>query len=121
LSSPKRSSLGSLSDEFSGQIRNVDWYTNRLYDFRDLLDNKQIVFPCCSLILESNRHPDLLDESVSLKDVHGVPIFKPGREPDEKLYRNTDRSPNNEALNRLRCAFAESLAEMARKAGFSRA
>jgi hypothetical protein len=242
---PEEIPLDSLSDEFSGQVRNVDWYTNWLYDFRDLLDNKQIVFPYCSLILEGNRHPDLLDESVPLKDVHGVPVFKPGREPDEKLrkfmsgkyllpfhraiseeidrgmlflldghstvsargmsdnqvdlmnfqvtefegkpryfcpdmvldiyaealqkrlpdvkvtaneseyyttyghicaahsvnslkregnrvpallqetneklYRNADRSPNIEALNRLRRAFAESLAEMGRKAGFLRA
>lgn len=77
--------LDSLSDDFPGLIRNVDWYTNWLYDFRDLLDNKQIVFPYCSLILEGNRHPDILDDSVPLKDVHGIPVYRPGREPEEKL------------------------------------
>ncbi len=79
--------LDSLSDDFPGLIRNVDWYTNWLYDFRDLLDNKQIVFPYCSLILEGNRHPDILDDSVPLKDVHGMSIYRPGREPAEKLRK----------------------------------
>lgn len=79
--------LDSLSDDFPGLIRNVDWYTNWLYDFRDLLDNKQIVFPYCSLILESNRHLDILDDSVPLKDVHGISIYRPGREPDETLRK----------------------------------
>ncbi len=82
---PEEIQLDSLSDDFPGLIRNVDWYTNWLYDFRDLLDNKQIVFPYCSLVLESNRHPDVLDDSVPFKDVHGIPIYRPGREPGEKL------------------------------------
>jgi hypothetical protein len=84
---PEEIPLDSLSDGFQGLIRNVDWYTNWLYDFRDVLDNKQTVFPYCSLILESNRHPDILDDSVPLKDVHGIPIYQPGREPAAKLRK----------------------------------
>jgi hypothetical protein len=77
--------LDSLSDKFAAQARNVDWYTNWLYDFRDLLDNRHIVFPYCSLILEANRHPSILDDSVPLKDVYGESVYKNGREPSNKL------------------------------------
>ncbi|MGB7296905.1 MAG: N-formylglutamate amidohydrolase [Candidatus Aminicenantales bacterium] len=77
--------LDSLSDDFAGLVRNVDWYTNWLYDFRDLIGNRQIVFPYCSLILEGNRHPDILEDSVPLKDVRGIPVYRPGREPEERL------------------------------------
>lgn len=84
---PREIPLDSLSEDFPALIRNVDWNTNWLYDFRDFLDNKQIVFPYCSLILEGNRHPDVLDDSVPLKDVRGIPVYRPGREPEEKLRR----------------------------------
>ncbi len=84
---PEDIPLDSLSDDFPGMIRSVDWYTNWLYDFRDLLDNKQIVFPYCSLILESNRHPDVLEDCVPLKDVRGTPVYRPGREPGEELRK----------------------------------
>jgi N-formylglutamate amidohydrolase len=84
---PDEIPLDSLSDDFPVLIRNVDWHTHWLYDFRDLLDNTQIVFPYCSLILESNRHPDVLDDSVPLKDVWGVSIYRPGREPEERLRK----------------------------------
>ncbi|MBN2409977.1 MAG: N-formylglutamate amidohydrolase [Candidatus Aminicenantes bacterium] len=85
---PMEIPLDSLSDDFPALIRNVDWNTNWLYDFRDFLGNGQTVFPYCSLILEANRHPDILDESVPLKDVRGIPVYKPGREPGEKLRKS---------------------------------
>jgi len=81
---PNEIPLESLSQRFPELVRNVDWYTNWLYDFRDLLDNKHIVFPYCSLIVEGNRHPDILDDSVPLKDVHGQPIYKEGLQPSEE-------------------------------------
>jgi hypothetical protein len=84
---PEEIPLDSLSDDFPALIRNVDWNTNWLYDFRDFLGNRQIVFPYCSLILEGNRHPDILDDSVPLKDVRGIPVYRPGREPAEELRR----------------------------------
>ncbi|MBN1830104.1 MAG: N-formylglutamate amidohydrolase [Deltaproteobacteria bacterium] len=76
--------LDSLSEKFPVLARNVDWYTNWLYDFRDVLDNQQIVFPYCSLILEGNRHPAILEDSVPLRDVHGEPVYKNGREPSDE-------------------------------------
>jgi len=79
--------LESLSDRFPALVQNVDWYTNWLYDFRDLLQNQHLVFPYCSLILEANRHPDILDDSVPLKDVRGESVYKPQREPDSELRK----------------------------------
>lgn len=80
--------LGSLSREFPRLMRNVDWYTNWLYDFRDILGNSHLAFPYCSLILEANRDPDRLDECVPLRDPLGEPIYRPGREPDQALRRH---------------------------------
>jgi len=84
---PAEIPLDSLSEDFPRMVRNVDWYTDWLYDFRDLLDNRQIVFPCCSLILEANRHPDRVDDCVPLHDVLGQPVYKSGREPEPALRR----------------------------------
>ncbi|MFW3145313.1 MAG: cysteine peptidase family C39 domain-containing protein [Thermoplasmatota archaeon] len=77
----------SLSDDIKKLSRNIDWYTNWLYDFRDILDNRHIVFPYCSLILEANRHPDRIDESVPLKDVFGEDIYRSGKEPSPELRK----------------------------------
>jgi len=79
--------LESLSERFPAQIQNVDWYTNWLYDFRDLLNNRHVVFPYCSLIVEANRHPDILEDSVPLKDVRGESVYKARREPDHELRK----------------------------------
>jgi len=79
--------LESLSERFPSLVQNVDWYTNWLYDFRDLLQNQHLVFPYCSLILEANRHPDILDDSVPFKDVRGESVYKPQREPDGELRK----------------------------------
>ncbi|MDD5095772.1 MAG: N-formylglutamate amidohydrolase [Dehalococcoidia bacterium] len=77
----------SLSSEFPRLMRNVDWYTDWLYDFRDVLANSQLAFPYCSLILEANRHPEELDASVPLKDALGDPIYSVGSEPDQTLRK----------------------------------
>lgn len=82
---PDEIPLESLSEQFPSLLQNVDWFTHWLYDFRDILDNRQVVFPYCSLILEANRRPDLLDDSVPLKDVYGRPIYRPGCDPDPSL------------------------------------
>lgn len=79
--------LESLSERFPELVQNVDWYTNWLYDFRDLLENRHIVFPYCSLIVEANRHPDILEDSVPLKDVRGESVYKTQRKPDDELRK----------------------------------
>jgi len=82
---PNEIPLSSLSEDFSALVQNIDWHTDRLYDFRDILGNRQVDFPYCSLILESNRRPDLIDDSVPLKDVFGRPVYSRGREPGRKM------------------------------------
>lgn len=88
---PAEIPLESLSERFPEMVRNVDWYTNWLYDFRDFLDNRQIVFPYCSLILEANRHPGILDDSVPLKDIRAEGVYKTQMEPDEELRKTLSR------------------------------
>lgn len=78
----------SLSEEFPALLVNVDWHTDRLYDFTDLLENQQLVFPYCSLLLEANRDPELLDESIPLRDVNGKAVYRPGCEPSLDLRRH---------------------------------
>lgn len=77
--------MANLSERFPVLVQNVDWYTNWLYDFQDLLENRHIVFPYCSLILEANRHPDILDDSVPLKDVRGESVYKTRMAPNKEL------------------------------------
>jgi hypothetical protein len=88
---PQEIQVDALSPEFPRLMKNVDWYTNWLYDFQDILGNSQIVFPYCSLILEANRDPDNLDQSVPLKDTLGEALYKPSREPSVNLRRGLAR------------------------------
>ncbi|MDD5720256.1 MAG: N-formylglutamate amidohydrolase [Candidatus Krumholzibacteria bacterium] len=82
---PAEIPLDALADDFAELARNIDWYTNWLYDFRDMLGNRHVVFPYCSIVLEANRHPDILDDCVPLRDVHGQPVYRPGREPSRAV------------------------------------
>ncbi|HRS84010.1 MAG TPA: N-formylglutamate amidohydrolase, partial [Smithellaceae bacterium] len=59
---PPEVSLEDLTEEFTALLKNVDWYTQWLYDFRDILGNRQLVFPYCSILLDVNRDPADLDE-----------------------------------------------------------
>ncbi|HKI74092.1 MAG TPA: C39 family peptidase [Pseudomonadales bacterium] len=79
---PTEIPAGSLAEGFTAMLRNVDWYTNWLYDFTDMLDNRQLTFPWCSLLLEANRHPEIPDDAVPLVDVYGESLYRPGQEPD---------------------------------------
>lgn len=87
LAVPAELRLEDLSDRLNALARNVDWHTDALYDFRDLLDNRHLAFPYLSLLVEANRHPDHLDDCVPLVDVFGEPVYRPGREPPEGLRR----------------------------------
>lgn len=76
-----------LADDWAELARNIDWHTDRLYDFRDLLGDGPLIFPYCSLILEANRNPQDLDSAVPLKDVWGRPLYRAGKEPHPDLRR----------------------------------
>jgi predicted double-glycine peptidase len=82
---PPEIPLEDLSKDLTQLIRNVDWYTQWLYDFRDFLNNRQLVFPYCSILLEANRDPEIIDESVPLLDVFGRSIYRTGFEPSAAM------------------------------------
>lgn len=82
---PNEIPLESLSEDFFILAQNVDWYTNWLYDFRDMLSNRHLVFQYCSIIVEGNRHPGILEDSVPLKDVRGRPVYVAGHEPSTDM------------------------------------
>ena len=84
---PAEISMHALSEDFSTLVQNVDWYTNWLYDFRDILGNQHLVFPYCSIVLEGNRRPDILDDSVPIQDVRGRPVYRRGHEPSLESRR----------------------------------
>ncbi|MDD4924700.1 MAG: N-formylglutamate amidohydrolase [Dehalococcoidales bacterium] len=82
---PPEIAIDTLSDEFEKFTVDIDWHTHWLYDFRDILDNSQMIFPYCSLILEANRNPDILEDSVPLKNRLAKDLYKKGEEPDITL------------------------------------
>lgn len=82
---PQEISLEDLSDEFSALVKNIDWHTQWMYDFRDILANRQVVFPYCSILLESNRDPADIEESVPVKDIQGRPVYRGGCEPSVSM------------------------------------
>jgi hypothetical protein len=84
---PSEIPMDALSEDFPTLTQNVDWYTNWLYDFRDILRNRHLVFPYCSIVVEGNRRPDLLDESVPVRDVKGRPVYRKGLEPSLEVRR----------------------------------
>lgn len=88
---PREIPLGSLSKGFPRLMRNVDWHTDSLYDFRDFLDNSQLVFPYCFLILDANRHPEQMDECIPIKDAYGEPIYQIGLEPAMPLRQSLSK------------------------------
>ena len=82
---PYEISKDRISADFPRLMRNVDWYTNWLYEFRDILNNTSLTFPYCSLILEANRDPEDINSSVPVKDSSGEPVYRSGFEPDFTL------------------------------------
>ncbi len=59
---------------------NIDWYTDRLYDFRDILGNAQVCFPYSQVYVNVNRHPRTLEESVPIV-LNDLPIYQEGQAP----------------------------------------
>lgn len=85
---PREISVNNLSQNFSEYTGDIDWYTHWLYDFRDILGNSQVIFPYCSLILESNREPYKLDDSIPLKNRLGKDLYKKKGVPDITLRKS---------------------------------
>ena len=62
-------------------------YTNWLYDFRDILNNRYLVFPYCSILLDANRHPEIIDESVPIQDIEGRSVYREGHALSIKMRK----------------------------------
>jgi N-formylglutamate amidohydrolase len=84
---PAEVPVDTLSKNFTEYTGDIDWYTHWLYDFRDILGNSQVTFPYCSLLMEANRNPDSLEDSVPLKNRLGNNLYKTGSEPDILLRK----------------------------------
>ncbi len=76
LQCPPEISMNQLS-EFTGDLtlENVDWHTHLIYDFRDILHNKQLVFNYNQIFINVNRHPKYIDEAVP-NTIGNIPIYK---------------------------------------------
>lgn len=85
---PPEITIEDLSDAFPARMEHIDWYTQWLYDFRDILSNRQLVFPYCSILLEANRDPDDIDASVPVHDVDNRPIYRAGCEPSAAMRKS---------------------------------
>ena len=64
----------------------IDWYTDKLYDVRDIIGNRQVVNPISNVYLNVNRHPDHIDDCVP-DFYEDTPIYKEGESPDKKLKK----------------------------------
>lgn len=62
----------------------TDWYTDLLYDFREILSNNQLIFPINQVFINACRHPGILDSCVPL-NVNGNKIYT--RNPSAVLRR----------------------------------
>jgi hypothetical protein len=87
ISIPPEISLDSLSEDYQDMMNaHVDHGTRSLYDFTDLLDNRQVVFRYSPVLINVNRHPDVLDDCVPVI-VEGVRVYKEHSEPDVSLRK----------------------------------
>ncbi len=92
---PPEISLEDLTEEFTALLKAWTGTRGNNYDFRDILGNRQVVFPYCSILLDANRDPADLDECVPVRDVFGRPIYRSAYEPSPSMqaawsdkYRN---------------------------------
>jgi hypothetical protein len=76
---------GSLCENFADLVQmSNDFCSDALYDFRDLLGNRQVVFPYTPAVLNANRSPQVLDHAAPLA-IRGLPVYRPGQEPSPAL------------------------------------
>lgn len=88
LSRPREISVEWLSEYNEQLIYSEDCETDRetdkLYDLRDILGNKQLIFPISQVYINVSRQPEKLDESVPLF-IREIPVYQRGKEPSIEL------------------------------------
>lgn len=83
LSCPLEINPRNLSDDFEEiAAQNLDHFTQDLYNFTDLLGNHQIVFQYSPVLINVNRHPDVLDDCVPIM-INGKKIYREQFEPGD--------------------------------------
>jgi len=82
---PSEIPLDSLS-KYQKRLANdcVDWYTDYLYDFKNIMNNQQISNPISNIYLNVNRNPNELEDCVP-DFYEKIPIYKSGQEPSKKI------------------------------------
>lgn len=82
---PLEIQAGRLTPDFQRlSTETSDHFTDRLYDFADILGCASISTKTLSLLVNVNRHPKHLKDSVPLA-YDDTPIYKEGENPDAKL------------------------------------
>lgn len=67
-----------------GAEAETDRGTDKLYDFRDIIENQQLIFPYSQIYINASRDPHNLDEAVPL-NIREKAIYLPSKEPSLEL------------------------------------
>jgi len=98
---PSEIPLENLSKDYDELVQqNMDHFTCNLYDFTDLMDNQQVAFQYSPVLINVNRHPDVIDECVPVT-VDGMRIYKEGHEPDVILRKKLAETYHKDFHSRL--------------------
>lgn len=103
LACPPEIDPRTFSEQFEEiKLQSVDFYADHLYDFQNILENQQVIFPYLPFVINVNRHPDVIDESAPLK-VDELHIFKKGREPTIEFRKQMIRLYHYDYHKQLAC------------------
>lgn len=101
MSIPREIDPESLSDGYQDLVeRNMDHFTRNLYNFTELLDNRQVAFQYSSVLINVNRHPAVIDECVPVT-VDGVSVYKEGFEPSVPARKGLAKTYHRDFHRRL--------------------
>lgn len=89
LRRPREIPAGWLSRDIEKRIEiQTDWHTDLLYDFREILSNRQLIFPINQVFINACRHPKSLNDCVPLNiERHNVYAREPSIALRRKLVR----------------------------------
>ena len=65
----------------------TDWFSDKLYDFRKILHNKQLVFPYSQVFLNVCRSPENINSAVPVS-IRGNPVFEKNSIPTLEERKN---------------------------------
>lgn len=78
-------------EQWSATRKLVERHTDTLYDFRDVLQNKQVVFPYNRFYIDVNRCPEMVNESMPVHFVRDkskdTPLYQQDKTPSPQLRK----------------------------------